>query len=244
MNGGAIVSWTAPSSDGGSPITGYVASAHQQDCSTSGATTCTLTGLKNGHTYFARVRASNVIGTSKASPTAWFIAGQSQNCSNFTPGASLQYCRLSGKNLAGVDLAGANLTGAKVIGTNLQGADLSGANLTGTDLTNAILIDTNLSHANVTKGFFIGADLNGANLTDAVLAQTSFASANLTNANLTGSDLRDAPGPTASLGQTPRVRTGPTATVMGAPASTTTKASQARPGPSTPVGPRDRIEVA
>jgi hypothetical protein len=69
LSGGAEVSWTAPASDGGSPITGYtVISWHGgQTCSTTGATTCTVTGLANGRSYTLHVRASNIAGNGRPS---------------------------------------------------------------------------------------------------------------------------------------------------------------------------------
>ena len=56
-NGGdqqAVVTWSAPTSDGGSAITSYTATAAPggQTCATSAPTTsCTITGLTNGTTY-------------------------------------------------------------------------------------------------------------------------------------------------------------------------------------------------
>ncbi len=67
IGGGATVSWTAPLSDGGSPITGYTATASHggQTCTATVTTTCTVSGLTNGHLYRIRVRASNTIGTGR-----------------------------------------------------------------------------------------------------------------------------------------------------------------------------------
>jgi peptidoglycan/xylan/chitin deacetylase (PgdA/CDA1 family) len=63
------VSWTAPTSDGGSPITGYTVTASPggATCSTSGPLSCTVTGLTNGTAYTFTVRATNSIGTGPAS---------------------------------------------------------------------------------------------------------------------------------------------------------------------------------
>lgn len=66
----ATVSWTAPASTGGSPITGYWVSSYvgyfpvglTKFAST--ATTQVITGLTNGTTHWFRVRAVNVAGTS------------------------------------------------------------------------------------------------------------------------------------------------------------------------------------
>ena len=64
LSGGAAVSWTAPISDGGSPITGYTVTASHggQTCTTIGATMCTVSPLTNGQRYEIHVRASNTEG--------------------------------------------------------------------------------------------------------------------------------------------------------------------------------------
>lgn len=64
------LSWTAPASDGGSPITGYQvqvrtgATVVRTENLTGAATSTTITGLINGTTYNFRVAAVNARGTS------------------------------------------------------------------------------------------------------------------------------------------------------------------------------------
>ena len=72
LGGGAAVSWAGPTSDGGSPITGYsVRASHGgQTCTTTGATTCTVAGLTNGRLYMIKVRAFNAKGDGHASAPA------------------------------------------------------------------------------------------------------------------------------------------------------------------------------
>jgi hypothetical protein len=66
----ALVSWTAPGSDGGSPITGYtvtpyLGSTAQTPVAVGASTTRTrVTGLTNGTGYTFRVKAANAAGTS------------------------------------------------------------------------------------------------------------------------------------------------------------------------------------
>jgi hypothetical protein len=78
-NAQATVSWSAPASNGGSPITGYTVTSSPggKTCTTTGALTCEVSGLTNGTSYTFTVKATNSIGpgtTSAASnsvtPTA------------------------------------------------------------------------------------------------------------------------------------------------------------------------------
>jgi hypothetical protein len=65
----ATISWTAPTSFGSGTLTGYTATASPggQSCSTSGATTCTITGLTNGVTYTVTVVTHTTDGDSPPS---------------------------------------------------------------------------------------------------------------------------------------------------------------------------------
>ncbi len=193
IDGGATVSWTAPNSDGGSPITGYTATAYSgANCSTSGATTCTITGLTNGQHYDVTVRATNIAGTGRASAVAKVVAGQGPNCDAVGPGVDLQYCSLGGHDLNSADLAGANMFHVRLVDGMVNDADLDNADLQQADIDGGSLEGATLTSANLTSAYLGYADLDGADLTDAVLNNANFTYTDLVNATLTGSDMNEA----------------------------------------------------
>jgi uncharacterized repeat protein (TIGR02543 family) len=74
----SIVSWSAPSSDGGSAITGYTATSNSGATCTTTTTSCTITGLALGTAYTFTVTATNTLGTSVASTASSSVTTASQ----------------------------------------------------------------------------------------------------------------------------------------------------------------------
>ena len=167
------VSWIAPGSSGGSPVTGYLVRASSggvvRSCRTT-TTSCTISGLTNGVSYSVTARARNAAGWSHPSLAVNAVPSTTQaNCAVIGPYANLQGCILTNKNLTSANLSHANLSDANLSGAALTYADLSYANL-----SSAGLETTNL----------VGADLVGADLAGAFLGF-----ANLSGAALYGADL-------------------------------------------------------
>lgn len=140
--------WQPPASDGGSPITGYIAFAGRtHTCVTAGALSCVITGLTNHHWYSLHVRALNAIGKGPKGMPKSSSAPSIPVCSELGQGVhlldspNLDECNYPGQNLTDLDLwapvmylddlSGANLSGSLIFNGNLDGADLANANLTG-----------------------------------------------------------------------------------------------------------------
>ncbi len=77
----ASVSWTAPTDTGGARLTGYTATASPggATCTTTGATTCLFSGLRNGTAHTFTVTAANVVGTSPASAVSNRVTPRKDN---------------------------------------------------------------------------------------------------------------------------------------------------------------------
>jgi hypothetical protein len=74
-DGAATISWQAPASDGGSPITLYTVTSTPdgKKCTSTGALTCSIGGLTNGTGYVFTVRATNVAGQGPGSAASSMI---------------------------------------------------------------------------------------------------------------------------------------------------------------------------
>ena len=78
-NAQVTLSWAAPASDGGSPVSGYIVYQGTSPGGETGApvngslvtgTSYTVTGLTNGTTYYFKVSAVNAVGQSPPSAEA------------------------------------------------------------------------------------------------------------------------------------------------------------------------------
>ena len=111
-NAQAQVTWTAPASDGGSPITGYTVTSTSggRTCTaTAPALTCTVTGLLNGTPYTFTVTATNGIGTGPASAASAPVTPRT------TPGAPTDVTVVGGTQRATVSWTAPGSNGGSAI---------------------------------------------------------------------------------------------------------------------------------
>lgn len=198
VNTAIVVSWSAPASDGGSPITGYVVIVSRTRTTvtcTTAAMACTVSGLTNGAKYHVRVEAENAKGLGPSARIGPVEPTTASDCAYLGPYANLQYCNLANVNLQGIDLATADLTG--VASGGITGTPLSlPANWSLVDGyligVTAVLTDADLSGAELSNADLFGSTLTGADLVGANLTGANLEEAESNDADLTGADLSDA----------------------------------------------------
>jgi hypothetical protein len=149
----ATVSWR-PAAENGSPITGYVVTAEPggATCSTSEATSCTISGLKNGTQYTFTVTASNGNGPGPASTSTIAVPSAA-------PGAPGDVAAVSGVGQATISWTASAANGSPISGYEVTAAP-GGATCSTTAATSCTV--TGL-HAGTTYTFTVTASNgNGA----------------------------------------------------------------------------------
>ena len=103
-NGQAAVSWTVPTSTGGSPISGYTVTSSPGGftASTTGATTVTVPGLTNGTPYSFKVTATNAAGVSLVSTASAAVTPVTPVTPATAPGAPTRVGATAGNAQAAV----------------------------------------------------------------------------------------------------------------------------------------------
>ena len=127
-DGSVDVRWTAPASDGGSPITGYTITAFAGSTAgptanvTGGASTSgTVTGLTNGTAYTFTVSAVTAVGTGTPSAVAGPVTPAS------APAAPTAVTATAGDASAKVSWTAAASGGSAITGYTVQAFDTTGA---------------------------------------------------------------------------------------------------------------------
>jgi uncharacterized protein YjbI with pentapeptide repeats len=167
--GSALVSFTPPTTDGGSPITSFTATALDQTDTEAEPVTASgpwtpidVADLTPGHSYTFTVTVENEAGDTATSDPSNAVVPLDA-CPAVDD--SIRTAAAPGVDWHGCDLANADLSGLDLTGADLSGASLSQANLTGLDLGEADLTDANLSGADLGGADLSAADLTGATLT-------------------------------------------------------------------------------
>ena len=131
-DGQAVISWGAPSSNGGSPISGYTVTSNPTgfNCTVL-ALTCTISGLTNGQSYTFTVTATNAASMTSAGATTSAVTPSSVIASAMAPiidTAPTSFSASLGQLETLTVTAHSPDTGTLSYQWNLNGASISGAN--------------------------------------------------------------------------------------------------------------------
>ncbi|MEV4642363.1 peroxidase family protein [Actinoplanes sp. NPDC049548] len=138
-NGTAVVHWTAPAFDGGTPVYGYEVQALEDETGTvlgvdvagPDATELTFTDLTNGAAYAFRVRAVNAAGASGFSAVSNRVV-PGIGTGTGTPGAGTPGAGTPGAGTPGAGTPGAGTPGAGTPGAGTPGTGTPGTGTPGT----------------------------------------------------------------------------------------------------------------
>ena len=131
LNSGALISWTAPASNG-SKITSYTVTAvtvnptngspaNTQTCSATTTTYCSLSSLINGLTYYVTVKATNAVGTGLSSTATTVVPAVT------TPDKPTSVSVAISSGIATLTWTNGNAEGGTMTGVTVYAGTASGA---------------------------------------------------------------------------------------------------------------------
>jgi hypothetical protein len=110
-----MTSWSAPTADGGSPVTGYYVKVNGSViCAATTSLFCEFTGMQPGRTYSVEVLAINAVGSSAASAASHSVAALPP-----APGVN-SYATPNGMTILGVSAKTALTSGGQLLTLNAR----------------------------------------------------------------------------------------------------------------------------